>query len=349
MNLLKTRSTRDLSVTVVIPTKDRPNLLDEAIASALAQTHDPDEVIVVDDGSAIPVDAAAQSKRHGRSVRVVRNETSCGLAFSRNRGVEESSAEYVVHLDDDDLLAPDAIERCLEVMRHYPDVEWVMFAVVGFGPRAKHFDEVQSAGVERVIELADGARLDASTVVFGRRLFPALLQTVPIAFQRAMLRRDTWSRVCELRWNAYREAEGLPDLETAKLALTGPLRDSEWARYAAIACHRVALVTHPLYLQRCAGQGYSSRPENRQLHAVQSLKMLEVLWRAANSVPALMEWASDIRVAMARNYFNFAYSRSVAGDHRAAWRYWGRAVATRPDMRQLRLAARMLARSFRVS
>lgn len=334
-------------VAVIIPTKDRPDFLQEAIASALAQTHSPIEVVVVDDGSTPAVDSAELTARHGPTVSVLRNDVSRGLAYSRNRGVEEARAEYVIHLDDDDLLAPDTIEQCLGVLERFPDVDWVMFAAVGFGPRAEHFNRVQPAGVDRLIELAAGQAAGGDTVLFDRRLFPALLQTVPAAFQRAMLSKDTWARVSQLRWLAYCQAESLPDAESAKVRITGPLRDSEWARYAAIVCRRFALVNRPLYLARCEGQGYSSQPSSQQLHADQSLQMLKVLYRAASTVPAVGEWRPQIREAMARAYFDFAYSRSAAGDHRAAWAHLVRAFSTQAQWRQVRLAARILFHALR--
>lgn len=330
------------NVAVILPTRDRPTLLEEAIASALSQTHAPLEVVVIDDGSAPAVDAAGLRERHGTNVRVVRNETSRGKAFSRNRGVEETRAEYVIHLDDDDLLAPDAIKHCLAALRRFPNVEWVAFAVVGFGPRAEHFNRVQPAGVERVVELGSGVRTDPDTVLFDRHLFPAMLQTVPVAFQRAFVHRETWARVSQLRWLAYRDAGAPPDIESAKLKIAGPLRDSEWARYAAIACRSFAYVTHPLYQQRCAGHGYSSLPENRQLHADQSLAMLETLYRASHSVQPIREWAPEIRKAMAQANFDFAYTRAAAGQQPEAWTILQWSAATHANWRQLRLAARIV-------
>ena len=105
-----------MRVVVIIPTKDRPEFLAEAITSAHSQSHPPEESIIVDDGSAMPVDAERLRETHGPTVRVRRNDESRGLAYSRNGGIEETSAEYVIHLDDDDLLAANAIEQCCAVL-----------------------------------------------------------------------------------------------------------------------------------------------------------------------------------------------------------------------------------------
>ncbi len=97
-------------VTIVIPTKDRPDLIRRSVATALAQEGVAIEVVVIDDGSAFPAaDAIAPEPR----VRVLRNETSQGVARARNRGIEAATTEWVAFLDDDDLWAPDKLARQL--------------------------------------------------------------------------------------------------------------------------------------------------------------------------------------------------------------------------------------------
>lgn len=89
------------ALTVVIPTRDRPHLLPAAVESALDQTLDDVEVIVVDDGSAEPTDLA----RHPR-LRVLRRDAAGGNAAARNTGLEAARGRWITCLDDDDLLLP---------------------------------------------------------------------------------------------------------------------------------------------------------------------------------------------------------------------------------------------------
>lgn len=93
---------------VVIPTRDRPDLL-AATLRALGRQDDIDfGVIVVDDGGSPPAtDVAGQSS----SVRFLRNDVSIGPGLSRNRGVEASDARFVVFLDDDCVADPQLIGR----------------------------------------------------------------------------------------------------------------------------------------------------------------------------------------------------------------------------------------------
>jgi glycosyltransferase involved in cell wall biosynthesis len=100
-------STPDVSV--VIPTRDRHELLTRAVAGALAQRGVDVEVIVVDDGSREPIECGPDPR-----VRVVRHDVARGVATARNRGIAEALAPWVAFLDDDDLWSPDKLGTQLD-------------------------------------------------------------------------------------------------------------------------------------------------------------------------------------------------------------------------------------------
>jgi mycofactocin system glycosyltransferase len=91
--------------TVVIPVKDRPELLDRCLA---ALGHDY-PVIVVDDGSRDPQATAAVAARHG--AKVVLRPVNGGPAAARNTGLAEVRSEFVVMVDSDCVPSPDWVER----------------------------------------------------------------------------------------------------------------------------------------------------------------------------------------------------------------------------------------------
>ena len=97
-------------VTVVIPTRDRPSLLADALASVEAQQSRAAHTVVVDDGSAEPPLPLA-----GPAVEVLRHPRALGVAAARNGGLEQVETEWVAFLDDDDLWAPGKLERQLAV------------------------------------------------------------------------------------------------------------------------------------------------------------------------------------------------------------------------------------------
>lgn len=95
-----------MHISVIIPTRNRAELLEEAIRSVLAQQGDGLEIIVVDDDSSDQTDRIAQA--FGPAVRYVHQEHA-GPAAARNHGLRLSSGGVVGFLDDDDLWAQDKL------------------------------------------------------------------------------------------------------------------------------------------------------------------------------------------------------------------------------------------------
>jgi glycosyltransferase involved in cell wall biosynthesis len=89
------------SLSIVITTKDRPQLADRALASALAVDVPGLDVVVVDDGSAEPYQPVDDPR-----VRIIRHDQSQGANRSRNHGLEQATGHVVFFLDDDDEVVP---------------------------------------------------------------------------------------------------------------------------------------------------------------------------------------------------------------------------------------------------
>lgn len=104
-------------VAVVIPTYNHARFLSAAIESVLAQTRPVDEILVIDDGSSdVPGDVVVLYP----GVRIV-HQANAGLSAARNRGALETSAQFVLFLDADDRLKPEAIALSLENLLSHPD------------------------------------------------------------------------------------------------------------------------------------------------------------------------------------------------------------------------------------
>ncbi|MDG6100818.1 glycosyltransferase family 2 protein [Dactylosporangium aurantiacum] len=99
-------------VSVVIPTRNRPELVVRAVRSALAQTLAELEVVVIIDGPDAAT-VAALGEIGDERVRWVERETSGGAPAARNHGVDVANAEWVAFLDDDDEWLPEKLETQL--------------------------------------------------------------------------------------------------------------------------------------------------------------------------------------------------------------------------------------------
>jgi glycosyltransferase involved in cell wall biosynthesis len=106
------------SVSVVIPCYNAARYLHETLSSAMAQTHPPCEILVVDDGSTDESGAIARS--FGPAVRVVR-QPNAGESSARNRGISLARGEWIAFLDADDVWVPEKLERQLEACERTPD------------------------------------------------------------------------------------------------------------------------------------------------------------------------------------------------------------------------------------
>jgi len=108
-------------VSVVIPSYNYRQWLGIAIESVMGQSYPHREIIVIDDGSTDGTDELCRQYKEVKYVRVER----VGLSAARNIGVRKSKGDFLVFLDADDLLYPNALELNLYYMRYYPEAAFV--------------------------------------------------------------------------------------------------------------------------------------------------------------------------------------------------------------------------------
>ncbi|WP_346289929.1 glycosyltransferase family 2 protein [Sphaerothrix gracilis] len=98
-------------LSIIIPTHNRPHLLEKAIQSALQQTLESIEIIVVDDASTPPSQVISHPK-----LKIIHLSSSQGGAAARNIGTEAAQGRWVTYLDDDDQLLPHMAEVSLAAL-----------------------------------------------------------------------------------------------------------------------------------------------------------------------------------------------------------------------------------------
>lgn len=116
----------------MIPTHNRVAMLGDAVASALREQTIAVEVLVVDDASQDDTAAWLASQTDDR-LRFWTLDPGRGGSGARNRGLEEARGEFVLFLDDDDMLRPDAIKVLSGALRDNPDAVRAMGAYCTFG------------------------------------------------------------------------------------------------------------------------------------------------------------------------------------------------------------------------
>lgn len=132
--------TMQAKVSVIIPSYNAAKYIKEAVDSALAQTYENIEVVVIDDGSTDNTKKILAPYAEKMRIKYV-YESNKGLAGARNAGIKNSQGEYIAFLDADDIFLPEKVEeqvRVLEANRGYGACYSDLFHFDGAGKLYHH-------------------------------------------------------------------------------------------------------------------------------------------------------------------------------------------------------------------
>jgi glycosyltransferase involved in cell wall biosynthesis len=107
-------------VSIIIITYNRPERLKIAINSALKQTYEETEIIVVDDNS--NYDMSEISNNYNQKITFIKNKKNMGPSASRNVGIENSNGDFLTFLDDDDIFHPEKIEKQMDLFNKFENL-----------------------------------------------------------------------------------------------------------------------------------------------------------------------------------------------------------------------------------
>ena len=110
------------TVSVVIPTLNRRDLLKRALSSVLMQTVEPDEVIVIDNGSSDQTDIMLSRLFPNVKYFV---EKKNGVSAARNKGIKLAQSNWIALLDSDDTWTPNKIEKQLQFANQNKNIRLV--------------------------------------------------------------------------------------------------------------------------------------------------------------------------------------------------------------------------------
>ena len=218
------------TVSVVMPTRNRADVLSRAIDTVLAQTFANWELIIVDDAStdATP-DVLAQARSRDARIRSIRMDQRVGASRARNTAIDAARSDLIAFLDDDDEWFPEKLHTQVAVLRDRADA----------GVCCTHFLERDADGVDHLYGSAAGN---------GGDLARRLRQGNVLSFSTPVVRRSLLELVGGLD-------ERLPRLQDWDL----------WLRLSRVT--RFAIVPVPLArVHRTAGS-ISHQPEALRIAA----------------------------------------------------------------------------------
>jgi len=139
-------------VSVVIPTRNRPDYLNVTLAAVLNQRDVELEVVIVDDGSQCDI-AAAGAEIHDPRVTIVRHASRRGVAAARNSGIAIARGQWLAFNDDDDIWAPDKLSAQLAALAGSPAARWSCAGDVHVDDDLKIFQHSEPPSAEEVADL----------------------------------------------------------------------------------------------------------------------------------------------------------------------------------------------------
>lgn len=163
------------SIAAIIPAFNLEGQILRSIASVLAQTSRPEEVIVVDDGSTDATLAAARTAAGGHAFVRVLARPHMGPGAARNAGVAATTSDWVAFLDGDDAWQPSKVKRLRKAIASHPEADMVAHDVVELG--------LDGSNTERPLH----EHYDPSRMLFGQLYRGNFLATSALAVKRRII------------------------------------------------------------------------------------------------------------------------------------------------------------------
>jgi len=112
-----------VKVSMIMPVYNGADFLDASISSILSQTYENFELIMLDDASVdISWEICRRYDRKDHRIRLLRNKTNQGLVYTLNTLLDAANGELIARQDDDDLSAPDRLEKMVSFMDTNADI-----------------------------------------------------------------------------------------------------------------------------------------------------------------------------------------------------------------------------------
>lgn len=216
-----------IRIAAVIPAFNAAASIRGAIASAQGQSHPPDEIIVVDDGSAD--DTAAVATAAG--ARVIR-QANAGPAAARNAGIASTSAEWIALLDADDSWRPERLARQLPLLGE----DRVAVVYSGHHVAGKH-PPIPPASLD-FDDLWERNAIPTSTVLLRRAAWETIGGFDPARELIGVEDYNLWLRLAHAGWRLRGVQERLVDYQPTAASLTRQTR--RFARAELTQLSRVA-------------------------------------------------------------------------------------------------------------
>ena len=190
-------STAHPLVSICIPTYNGGRWIAECISSALNQTYEPLEILIVDDGSTDNTVEIVRSMED-RRVRLVRNSTHRGLVGNWNECVRLAQGEFIKFLFQDDAFYPQCVERMMQLFAAWPELGLVFarrdFVVEADAP-AELAREIVGDYSDQHLKFEDVQALNNGRALFAQHVAKGLYESCIAEPPSTLIRKEVFQRL----------------------------------------------------------------------------------------------------------------------------------------------------------
>lgn len=145
-------------VSIIIPVYNVASYIEESLLSALNQTYDNIEYVIVDDcgtDNSISIVRMLQQNHPHKDIKIIHHTHNRGLSAARNTGLINATGEYIYFMDSDDTISHDCVEKHLAAIQKY-DVDFTDANVQVMGGRQKLFNTIKSISLINTSDILIG-------------------------------------------------------------------------------------------------------------------------------------------------------------------------------------------------
>lgn len=198
-------------VSVLVAVHDSVEWLPRCLDSLFAQSYGNVEVVCVDDASTdgSPALLREYAAKHG-SMKISSLAVNSGPAVARNEAFRLSTGDYIMMLDSDDWLSPDAVEKAVSVLEAHPDTSSVLFRMVYHDAATGAEEDFPDKRTADVLDGAEAMRLALDWDIHGLYLARrALYEAYPFDTASFLYSDDNTARRHYLHSGKVRFCDGV--------------------------------------------------------------------------------------------------------------------------------------------
>lgn len=168
-------------ISIIIPAYNKANYIADTLDSCKNQSFCDYEIIIIDDCSTdntFQIINTFASENSTLSIRIFQNETNRGVSFSRNRGMQIATGNYILFLDADDILHPEALSVLWNAVK--PNTDYII-------PGRKYFNQdIAFDPLSDTTDLAISELISPTPVIVGGLIRKNILDQHQLEFEEDM-------------------------------------------------------------------------------------------------------------------------------------------------------------------